>query len=151
MPPPRPDVDPDLDVEDVRRPLHGHGPRSTSQRLAVLNLFTHPSRSSRFLTPGQAYDLLHDAGHPIDRATVYRTLSILADLGVLHVASQPPPQITYNPGAHAPHRAVCRLCGDVVELPSAVVGDLTAHMEAQLGFAAGESIVAIPGICPTCQ
>jgi len=143
---------PATDADRVRALLRGHGLRSTAQRLAVLDLFADAGTGEpSYLTPGQAHDLLRERGDHIDRATVYRTLSTLANLGVLHVVAQPPSQIAYGLGARAPHRAVCRSCGEVTELPAPVLGNVTTRVEAHLGFTAGESAVTVLGICPTCR
>jgi Fur family ferric uptake transcriptional regulator len=103
-----------------------------------------------------ANDLLDDANRQnvkIGRATVFRTLDLLADQGALERLDLPTGEHAYvacAPQDHH-HHVVCRSCGASVEVADsglqAVVRDIGAHS----GYRIDSHRLELYGTCPDCQ
>ena len=65
-------------IAELKAEIRGYGIRSTAPRLAVL---AHLSRAEAPLSHTEVYEALQDRGY--DRATIYRNLIDLADVGLL--------------------------------------------------------------------
>src|ERR671937_1590446 len=90
------------------------GLRPTRQRLAVVELLASEPNDA---TAQQIHDRLRERGHRIGLATVYRTLSALAEHGVLDVLTHRPGELCYRLcGEEHHHHLVCTSCHRVVEL-----------------------------------
>ena len=137
-------------ASDVRQLLHAHGLRDTPQRRQVLDILTTAAEiGSPHLSPGDVLARLQAQGSSIDQATVYRSLSTLVELGVVHEVNDGN-GAAYGLAHHTHHHAVCTKCGSVSDLSDDVLGkDLHAVSEAA-GFSA-VSAVTLHGICASCQ
>lgn len=89
----------------------------------------------------------------VDRATVYRTVSFFAELGI--VASTEINGVTVveiAPEQTAAHgHLVCQGCGAIVHLPADFVAGLSRQVETQFGFMATARSFAITGYCEQCK
>lgn len=90
----------------------------------------------------------------IDRASVYRTIELFEELGIVHRIQQGwkyklelSDQIT----AHH-HHLSCRNCGKVVDLPhNAQTEEYMNAIAQNNGFENTQHQLEISGICPSCQ
>ncbi|OAN37499.1 Fur family transcriptional regulator [Mycolicibacterium iranicum] len=142
------------DVAAAADLLRGHGLRSTAQRLAILQLF-QPGQgtgaSADHLTAAEIHDRLSDLGNHIDRSTIYRTITKLANLGVLNTVAQRDQPVSYGLAAHGQHHAVCTGCGTVRTIPpSRLVSALVALRESS-GFRSSELRISVHGLCDDCS
>src|SRR5262245_57546339 len=107
----------------LRAMLRGYGLRSTAQRIAVLHVFAVADDAAGgprvHLTAAQVHDRLNAAGGAVDLTTVYRTLTTLVNLGVLHAIARVDQPTSYGLASGAHHHAVCIRCGAVSEIPTA--------------------------------
>lgn len=128
-------------------------------------------RSSRRLTaPRQAVlTVLGHSEHPMsikeiftalprgesDLATVYRSVSMLEELGVVKRYDLGDGVARYellgegDDGHH--HHLVCTRCSGVVEIQECVISELEARIAASNGFKAVTHRLEFFGICPACQ
>jgi len=120
----------------------------TRQRRAVWEYFATAGRAS---TVAEASEAL--AGQGIGRATVYRAVALLSDLGLLlsvHVCDEVPCYAA-PPVGHS-HPLICGVCRKIIDFDGE--GDLS-YLERQLEAASGFSIyghhLEIYGICPDCK
>ena len=84
------------------------------------------------------------------RATVYRTLGLLVEAGLLRAIDLGDNQTTYDPNfldKPAHDHLVCIDCGRVVEFEDAQLERLTACMTHQLGFAPIRQSLKIEATC----
>ena len=120
----------------------------THQRRQVWEFFALGSRAATIV---EAAEGLREAG--IGQATVYRTVTLLTDLGLLLRVQDRRGYIGYiaPPIGHS-HPLVCGHCHRVVRFDG--LGDLTA-LEARLAVETGFAIyghhLEVYGICPICQ
>ena len=131
------------------RLLERYGVRPTPQRVAVLGeLIEEPDD----VTAQELHRRLRAVGGRIGLATVYRTLALLRDEGVVDVLSHHPGELCYRvcPDHHH-HHLVCTGCHRVVEL---VGCDLEPGLEAVAaahGFVATGHRLEVSGLCADCR
>ena len=134
-----------VDIEAVFR---AKGIPMTRQRRQVWELF---ARGSRAATIAEATDGLREAG--IGQATVYRTVTLLTDLGLLVRVQDRRGDIGFTapPIGHS-HPLVCGQCRRVVRFDGE--GDLTAleaKLAAETGFAVYGHHLEVYGVCAECR
>ena len=84
---------------DVAGLLRAHGINHTSQRVIITRiLFTRCAH----LSADDVFRLVNATGHRVSKATVYNTLGLLADKGVVREVIADPSRIFYDPNT-APH------------------------------------------------
>jgi Fur family ferric uptake transcriptional regulator len=94
---------------------------------------------------------LNHQGKHIGRATVFRTLDLLAQLGYLHriTDDQRAAYIACTPDHH--HHLVCSNCGQVVHMPDCPIGDILADLERRTGYQIERHRLELDGVCPDCR
>lgn len=135
----------------VRSLLQGHGLRCTAPRLAVLSVLAqHPATGH--LSAGQIHRRLVEQGREVDLTTVYRTVSTLVELGVLHSLSIEDRAAIYGLADEPHHHAVCTRCGTLVEVPAAHLSTALTHASAGSRFTLSDhASMTLHGLCPDCQ
>ena len=135
-------------VIDIDAVFRAKGIPMTRQRRQVWELFALGSRAA---TIAEATDALREAG--IGQATVYRTVTLLTDLGLLVRVQDRRGDIGYTapPIGHS-HPLVCGLCRREVRFDGD--GDLTpleAKLAAETGFAIYGHHLEVYGVCAECR
>lgn len=130
--------------------LQQQGFRLTAQRALILEDLFH--------TPGHrtAEDIFGHVSERLpglNRATVYRTLELLREAGV--VATFPGPEgVTEFERVRAAgdlhHHLVCRCCGAQVALDAEPVEQLKSAIRERIGFHADLDHIVITGLCVRC-
>lgn len=130
-----------------RRRLRAGGHRVTHQREAILTAITeltHPTAES-------IHQHLAAREPALNLSTVYRTLAVLQDLGVIshaHVGSGPP---VYHLADDPPHvHLSCLDCGRVTSIPASATAEFVAAVAARTGFHCDPTHSAIYGRCADC-
>jgi Fur family ferric uptake transcriptional regulator len=137
--------------EYVRSLLREYGLRCTAPRLAVVALFVDVESPEGHLTAAQIHARLVDQRRGVDLATVYRTVSTLVELGVLHALAVEENVTTYGLAAEPHHHAICSRCAAIIEVPAGRLS--TALAQASLGsdFLLSETAgLTLHGLCPDC-
>lgn len=125
--------------------LNEHGYRPTAPRRAIVVAVLTKTR------PFTAEQLVGELPE-IGRATVYRTLEILASVNVLSRLLQPgghPAYVLGVPG-HG-HHLVCSECGAAVTFTSCPIDDLVRDLTRDTEFAIHGHHLEVFGICPHCR
>jgi Fur family transcriptional regulator, ferric uptake regulator len=121
---------------------------------------TGPRRSLAALVdrragPFTAADLLRSAEHdrlPVGRATVFRTLALLEENGVVERIDLPNGEHAYVACAREHHHhAVCVSCGRVTDLPDLDVGVSIAELSRRSGYEIETHRIELFGRCPDCR
>ncbi len=139
--------DDQVQLERVAAVFSGRGIPFTRQRAAVWELFAASGRAG---TIAEAAEALRPQG--IGQATVYRTVSLLAELGLLVRVQARDGEASYTAMrvGHS-HPLICRVCRKVVDFDGD--GDLAyleKQLEASTGFAIYGHHLEVYGICPEC-
>ena len=88
----------------------------------------------------------------IGRMTVYRTLDLLCDMGLLRPVYQGTGAAHYillEDGHH--HHLVCSRCSRVVEFDECALGDLPAQIAGRFGFRVEGHLLELYGVCADCR
>jgi Fe2+ or Zn2+ uptake regulation protein len=139
-----------LAPDDLARTLDAAGYRMTDARRAVVGLIA--SRDGTFDTA----DLVADARRrrvPAARATIFRTLEILAAIGAVERLDLPNGEHSYvrcdTRGHH--HHLVCTDCQRSVDLEELGMTTITADVELRTGYVIDRHRLELFGLCPNCQ
>jgi Fur family transcriptional regulator, ferric uptake regulator len=122
--------------------------RETRQRSAVWTALEH---ADDFRSAQQLHALLRDRGENVGLATVYRTLTQLAEDGDVDVLRTGDGESVYrrcSTGHH--HHLICRRCRRTVEVDSVAVERWARKIGEDNGFADVEHVVEVFGTCADC-
>ncbi|HEU4423823.1 MAG TPA: transcriptional repressor [Pilimelia sp.] len=126
--------------------LRARGLRLTAQRQLVLEAV----RELGHATPEQVHATVREVAAGVNISTVYRTLELLEELGLVihtHLSHGSP---TYHAAEEAHVHLVCRSCGVVGEMDPKLFRPLAATLEAERGFLVDIGHVALFGVCAAC-
>lgn len=123
--------------------------RVTKQRLAVSGAL---DELTDFVSAQELYRWLHEQGHKVSLATVYRILQSMADDGAVDVLRSGDGEAVYRQCAVEAHHhhIVCRRCGTAVEIEAPAIEKWTRKLAAEHGFTEPSHTIEIFGLCPTC-
>jgi Fur family ferric uptake transcriptional regulator len=133
---------------DAIAAMSDHGYRITTPRRAVIAVALRQPR------PFTAEQLVAEATGEAagGRSTVYRTLEILASLGVLARILDAAGRPVFVPAAPAHrHHLVCSGCGVAVAFDACPVGDLAAALASANDFEVHGHLLEIFGTCGECR
>jgi Fur family ferric uptake transcriptional regulator len=105
--------------------------------------------------PFTAHHLLESARcnrRMVGRATIFRTLELLADAGAIERLDLPNGEhayVTCEPAHH--HHVVCRRCGRSTEVADCGLEAVASAIRRQTGFAIDAHRMELFGTCPDCQ
>jgi Fur family transcriptional regulator, ferric uptake regulator len=129
--------------------LARNGVRATRQRVFVLQEL---ARESNDATAAQIYERLRRRGTNIGLATVYRTLALLHERGVVDTLTHHAGELCYRLCAEVHHHhLVCTGCHRVVELRDCDLEPWVKRSAGKHGFAATGHQVEIAGLCADCR
>lgn len=128
----------------------GAGPprRLTAQRLLVAEALR---KADRTVGAVELYDTLRRSNPRIGRATVFRTLDLLVEMGLAQRFEGDGHVHLYTsckPAHH--HHLVCRRCGSSADIDDAEVETLIASVRRRHGFAVDHGSLDFYGMCATC-
>ena len=130
--------------------LRQQGCKITPQRRAILEVI---ARSQGHLTPAALYQQVLKRYPGVGLVTVYRTLDLLAHLGLIcqvHAGGSCRSYLLRRPEEHH-HHLICSGCGKVVPLADCDLAPMTAKISRQTGFEIEGHLVELVGRCRDCQ
>ena len=134
-------------TDDILSLLRSRGDRVTASRRAVVEALL---AGDHHATADEIAARVAAAHPEVHRATVYRTLDRLGELGVVtHVHMGHGPS-TFHLNDRPHHHAVCSSCGAVVEVPLDALDDLAARLRTEHGFELSPQHFALSGRCRFC-
>ncbi len=139
--------DPHGSAAELRAQLKDRGFRMTPQRQLVLDAVHDLGHA----TPDEVLTAVRGVADGVNISTVYRTLELLEELGLVrhaHLGAGPP---TWHPAEHAAHlHLVCHECGDVVEADVTLADGLVGSLRERYAFSTDMEHFAIYGTCASC-
>ena len=141
-------------MEDLRQKLQERQHKMTPQRQIVLQIFLdHPGEH---LSAEDVHGILRDNHSEIGLATVYRSLELLSDLGILQKMEFGDGCSRYevnaiDPDTHHHHPLICTKCGKVTEFEDDLLENLEQDIENKSGFRIMNHQVKFFGYCKECQ
>ncbi len=135
---------------DWQEKLNQKGLRLTHPRRAIISVL---ERADTPLSPQAIHQRSLDANEEIGLVSVYRTLELFTELGLVrrvHGHSECQGYVLASPGHH--HHLVCHGCDATVEFSGVEdLSSLIAHIEKETGFTINEHLLQFSGLCPDCQ
>ena len=133
---------------DWQAELRARGYRLTPQRQLVLEAVGELGHG----TPEEIAAAVRRTATGVNISTVYRTLELLEELGLVqhtHLGHGAP---TYSVASDDEHvHLVCRHCGGVDEVDTTVVEDVVRRLSAERGFTVDVGHFAVFGSCRACS
>lgn len=137
--------------------LGGHlrekGYKITAQRNLVLGVIKE--NQGNHLGPEEIYDRLRDKGANIGIATVYRTLALLEEMGLIYRVELKPGSAAYELNQpdmlHKHHHLICTGCGKVLEVKEDLLENLEELILANHGFLIKDHSLKFYGLCSQCR
>lgn len=136
-------------LEQMIRVLKDEGCRLTPQRLTMLRILAksegHPSAE-------QIYEQMR-AGYPTTSlATVYKTLSLLKNMGEVLEITFPSVGSHYDGNKPYPHpHVICTKCGQILDPQFEVMEGISQEIARQTGYKITHQQLNFFGQCPECQ
>jgi Fur family transcriptional regulator, ferric uptake regulator len=137
------------DLTTVQAALDDAGYRRTGARRSIADLIA--ARDGPFT----AADLVEEARSKrvrIGRATIFRTLDVLADLHAVERLDLPTGEHAYvacEPVHH--HHVICSRCGRSRDVDDAGWRAVVRHIERTTGYRIDDHRLELFGLCPACR
>ena len=133
---------------DWQAELRRRGYRLTPQRQLVLEAVGQLGHA----TPEEIVTAVRRTASGVNISTVYRTLELLEELGLVQHAHLGHGASTYSVTSDDDHvHLVCFGCGGIEEAPPSVVGPVVAELAATRGFTVDVGHFAVFGRCRDCS
>lgn len=140
-------------MENLKDKLKEKGYKLTPQRRATLD--TIMENQGKHMSTEEIYDLVKEKCPEIGLATVYRTLQLLDELGVIS-------KINFDDGCsryelntheddHQHHHLICLKCGKVFEVEMDLLEVLEEEIEKSYNFEIKDHKVKFFGYCDACK
>ncbi|MGB3559013.1 MAG: transcriptional repressor [Geitlerinemataceae cyanobacterium] len=137
----------------LKSELNERGWRMTPQRETILQIFQNLHKG-KHLSAEDLYNLLHEQGERISLSTIYRTLKLMARMGILRELELGEDHKHYEinqPHPYHHHHLICVKCNKTIEFKSDSIlktGTKTAQKE---GYHLLDCQLTIHAVCPACQ
>ena len=130
------------------RRLRAAGKRITPQRKMVLAIL---ARADGHLDAHEIYDRARQEGGRFSLSTVYRTLNVLKEVGVVRELHLEGDQHHYELDDKDEHcHLVCLECGCVIEVDAEALADLVRVAGRAHGFEVASAQLELTGFCARC-
>ena len=139
-----------MHINEIEAKLTDHGKSVTAARREIIAMLV---KTHQHVTADKLYQKLRASGSRVGRMTVFRTLDLLAEVGVvrpIYQGSGAAHFVLLDQGKH--HHLVCYQCDKTVEFTNCA---LTAELSQQLGathsFRIEGHLLELYGVCSDCQ
>jgi Fur family ferric uptake transcriptional regulator len=129
--------------------LRRAGKRVTPQRLTVLEAIR---KSDGHLGADEIYYLARRQAPDLSLSTVYRTITMLKEAGIIEELHLSEEHHHYELSAKSDHHhLVCQRCGVVTEFDCPLSVELRRRVEEDYGFEVFDVRLSLLGSCPDCR
>jgi Fur family transcriptional regulator, ferric uptake regulator len=140
------DIDPSW--AGIRDRLRAHGLRWTPQRRTLIEVL---SRADGHVTGAELVERCREIDATTIPSTVYRTLDVLEDLGVLSHSHGADGREEFHVLPYAVHGHLhCDRCGTTWEIPMEEAAAIVRSVERRRGFVVDVTHLSIAGRCAEC-
>ncbi|MGH2752674.1 MAG: Fur family transcriptional regulator [Actinomycetota bacterium] len=139
---------PPPDAEGVLELLRQRGHRMTAQRRALV---VEIMNTSGHIAPAEVAERVQQRVPGVNPSTVYRTLELLEEVGVLTHAHVERGSEYHHAHRHDHVHLICSSCGVERSLPIATLGEVGEDFERATGFRPDFTHYAVWGLCEDCK
>ena len=142
-----------IDMNALKEDLKKKGYKLTPQRRSIVD--TIIDNEGNHLTAEEIYDKVKKSCPEIGLATVYRTILLLEELGVISRLDLNDGcsryEIVHSNETHRHHHLICNTCHKVLEVQDDLLEELEASIDKQYKFKILDHSVKFYGLCDECQ
>jgi Fur family peroxide stress response transcriptional regulator len=135
----------DASIIDI---LRKKGYKATPQRIAICRFAL---RSRDHPTAQRIYEEVRKVHPTVSLATVYKTLLILREHGLIQELDLPEGQARFDSYVEPHINLVCLRCGNIQDLDDPTARDMVERITAKAGFTRTGQRLDIYGACKRCQ
>lgn len=140
------------EIERLKNNLKEKGYKLTPQRRAIVDIIIRNEGSH--LTTEEIYDLVKKECPEIGLATVYRTVQLLEELGVICKLDLNDGcsryELVHEEENHQHHHLICTICSKVIEVPDDLLEALEHEIEGKYRFKITNHSLKFYGMCNEC-
>jgi Fur family ferric uptake transcriptional regulator len=142
--------EPRMGIDGIRDEIRRRGVRWTPQREAIVHTLLG---SDEHLTAEELHRQVRAKDRSISAATVYRTVNLLVEMGVVHKRQFGEGSASFESALGRVHHdhLVCTRCGTIQEFLEARIEDLQEEVAAQRGWSLLHHRMDLFGVCPACR
>lgn len=137
-------------IDEAESTLQQRGFKVTAQRSLLLQVL---AAQSTYLDAEEIYELAHAQDASVSLATVYRTLNLFAELGLVdHRYVEPEHRREVFRMADGPeqHYLTCLRCGTRVLIATDLLNDMVHALVERKGVSVTSACACFTGYCPEC-
>ncbi len=137
----------------LRAELNERGWRLTPQREVILHIFQELPQGEH-LSAEDLYQRLEIKGEGISLSTIYRTLKLMARMGILRELELGEGHKHYEinqPYPHHHHHLICVRCNMTIEFKNDSILKIGSKMSHKEGYQLLDCQMTIHAVCPKCQ
>ena len=136
--------------EALTRYMAEHGLKSTRQRSLIIDTFFN---TGGHLSVEELWNKVRALDAKVSVATVYRTMKLLHDCGLVHSRNFGDGQTRYEAaaGRHHHDHLICTRCGTIIEFENDRIEMLQDRVARQHGFRVTSHKMELYGLCSECQ
>jgi Fur family ferric uptake transcriptional regulator len=135
-------------TREIDRELRARGCRLTPRRLMVVEVL---AAHGGHLTVEDILCGVRAAYPIVNKTTVYRTLELLQQLGMVVVTDLGSGRLEYELISRPHHHLICEKCHARIEVEDRFLEPLRASLLEHYGFSTNLDHFALFGICPECN
>jgi Fe2+ or Zn2+ uptake regulation protein len=137
-------------LEEASAAIRASGGRFTPQRQMIVQLLEN---EKGHLDADALYHLAYQQDSSISLATVYRTLNVLKEAGLIDQRrfSAGRKRAAYEPATAEHFHLTCRQCGQVIEFQTGLARMLQDELEATLNVQVDQVAIDVEGLCESCR
>jgi Fe2+ or Zn2+ uptake regulation protein len=137
-------------IDDAATAIHESGGRFTAQRRLIIEVL---EEAGGHLDAVKLYQLAHDRDDSISLATVYRTLNVLTEAGLIRerYLTRGHDRLVYETGGIEHYHFTCSACHRVIEFETHRVEQIKQALEVAFGVQVNHTCLCLEGVCYACQ
>lgn len=141
------------DIQKLKDELKEKGYKFTPQRRSIVD--TIIASEGKHLTAEEIYDEVKKICPEIGLATVYRTILLLEQMGIIYKLDLNDGcsryELAHEDEVHRHHHLVCNKCGKVIEVEDDLLEELEKDIQKKYNFEIKDHSVKFFGLCSECR
>ena len=130
--------------------IRSHGRRLTPQRSLIWDVLVE--QGDAHVSAADLAGAVHERAPELHRSTVYRTLDVLVEDGLVLRTDLGSDRSYYELAAeHHHHHVVCTGCGEIAHVHDEAIAAAVACVQAASGYRLAQQKLTFAGLCPDCS